>query len=324
MLSDRDLMRVQEVAGGMTRPVTIEVSGSHEQSPFADNLANVARQIAGVSGDKILWEEAEQSLLPGKPSLSIVSGFGRNIHYLAVPEGHQLEPFLTALSRLAQDPGVLMPASGTSAHVLVFVAAMCPHCPQMVRSVLSLAVEDALMTVQVVDAVQFPDLAERYKVRSTPTTIVNDTLTLVGAVSREDLATHVSVLRESGATTAVIESMIESGRAENAAELVCKEHKARAVLPIYVSPEFSRRMGAMVVLEDALEIDPRCLDPIVDDLIAVLSHEDVGLRGDTAGLLGKIGSARAIPALKTAIEDPDPDVREAAEEALALIEESRP
>ncbi len=187
MLSDQDLMRVQEVAFSMAGPVTIEVNCSGEQTPFSHNLANVARQIAGVSGQKILWAEAEEPINAQEPSLSIVSDKGRNIHYLAAPEGHQLEPFLAAVSRLAQDPGIPGPIAQTPAHLQVFVASMCPHCPQVVRSVLSLAVEDASLTVHVVDAVQFPDLAERYRVRSTPTTIVNETLTLVGAVSRVSL-----------------------------------------------------------------------------------------------------------------------------------------
>ena len=63
---------------------------------------------------------------------------------------------------------------------------------------------------------------------------------------------------------------------------------------------------------------------IVDDLIPVLSHEDAGLRGDTAGILGQIGSIKAAPALRKALQDPDADVREAVEEALALIDASEP
>ncbi len=52
----------------------------------------------------------------------------------------------------------------------------------------------------------------------------------------------------------------------------------------------------------------------------LLSQDDVALRGDTAELLGKIGNPIAIPALKKTAEDPDPDVREAAEEALEALE----
>jgi HEAT repeat protein len=80
-------------------------------------------------------------------------------------------------------------------------------------------------------------------------------------------------------------------------------------------------MGALVALEEALDKNPRILDPIVDDLTSLLFQEEAALRGDTAALLGKIGNPAAIPALRKAVEDQDPDVREAAEEALQSLEQ---
>ena len=114
--------------------------------------------------------------------------------------------------------------------------------------------------------------------------------------------------------------MIQAGRAEDAGDLLCREGKPEAIVPIYVSPEFSLRMGALVAMEEALEKDPRSLDPIVDELTELLSHQDAPLRGDTAELLGKIGNRQALPALRKAADDPDPDVRDAVEEALEALE----
>ena len=238
MLSDQDLMKVQDLARPMTRSVTIEIGGLGEEDVFTRNLVNVARQIVGVSGDKILWAESEEWVYPGKPSLSIVSGTTRNIHYLAVPEGHQLDPLMEAISRLGQEDALPGRPPSEKADMIIFVAPTCPHCPHVVRSALSLATVDASLTVSVIDALQFPDLAGRYRVRSTPTTIVNDALTLVGEVSGTDLGTHLSTLREAGTTPSVIESMIEAGRAEDAADLVCRERSARALYPSMFLPNF--------------------------------------------------------------------------------------
>jgi HEAT repeat protein len=105
--------------------------------------------------------------------------------------------------------------------------------------------------------------------------------------------------------------------------LLCCENRPDAILPIYLSKEFSVRMGALVTMDEALEMDPRILDPLVDDLVLLLSQDEVALRGDTAELLGKIGNPSAIPALKKAAEDPDPDVREAVEEALEVLEKKK-
>jgi HEAT repeat protein len=48
----------------------------------------------------------------------------------------------------------------------------------------------------------------------------------------------------------------------------------------------------------------------------MLSHKDSRIRGDIADLLGKTGDPRAIPKLEPLKADPDPDVADAAVEAI--------
>jgi thiol-disulfide isomerase/thioredoxin len=320
-------MNVQAVSSQLSTPVTIFVNpGGGDEDPFEANLLNVARQISGVSMNRIKIEEGEGSLLPGKPSLTPASGHTRNIHYFAAPEGAELAPFLDLLLWMGSDNEP--PQSDSSKaieklampyHITVLMAPTCPHCPQVVRAALSLAVRTPSIMVSIVDALKFEDLAQGYKVKSTPTTIIDDGLTLIGRLTGEELAKNLLSLGKNGSLTPILESMIKAGRAEDAAVLLCAREQPQAVLPIYLSKEFSVRMGALVALEEALERNPRILDPIVEDLMPLLFQEEVGLRGDTAELLGKIGNPAAIPALRKAAEDPDPDVREAAEEALQLL-----
>jgi HEAT repeat protein len=79
-------------------------------------------------------------------------------------------------------------------------------------------------------------------------------------------------------------------------------------------------MGALLVMEEALDRTPRILDPIVAQLTELMRSDDVGLRGDTASILGRIGTKDAVSALKMAVDDPDPDVRDAAVEALENLQ----
>lgn len=329
MLTDTDLMNVQVACERMSKPVTIFAYAPGTNSLFESNLLNIARQVSGVSQEKIGIEESGEPVLPGKPSLTLSDGRLRNIHYLAAPEGKEFGPFLEALSWLGGDEtglgvAALEPLKQLSrpVHLTVLMTEACPHCPSTIRSVLSLAVGSPLVTVSVADVLWFEDVGQRYKVKSTPTVIVNDGLTLVGQVSAQDLARKL-VEAETGSLTSVIESMMDSGRAEDAAELLCREGRPEAILPLYLSQEFSTRMAALVVMQDALERNPRALDPILTRLTDLLFVEDVGLRGDTAELLGRAGNPDATPALEKAAQDPDPDVREAAQEALELLGASR-
>ncbi len=321
-------MSVQAVSSKLSEPVTIFVNrGEGEANPFEANLVNIVRQISGVSMNRIKIEEGEESLLPGKPSLTPYREHTGNIHYFAAPEGTELPPFLDLLLWMGSESEPPQPEVTKSleilarpSHVMVLIAPTCPHCPQVVRAALSLAVRSSLITLSIVDAVQFEDLAQRYSVKSTPTTIIDDGMTLIGRLTAEELAGHLLRVAEGSSITPILESMIKAGRAEDAAGLICARKQPEAILPIYMSKEFSVRMGALVALEEVLEKNPRILDPIVAELTALLFQEEVGLRGDTAELLGKIGNPAAIPALRRAAEDPDPDVREAAEEALQILE----
>lgn len=319
-------MDVQKVADTMAENVTILANKTGVGDAFEANLVNIARQMSGVSMNRInLGEESDLHAFPGKPSLTIARADIRNIHFLAAPEGRELAPFLDAVAWLGQ--GVRGPDTPLSlmnlskpVNLLVLIAAACPHCPQVVRAALALAINQPLITVSIVDAVYFSELAEQYRVKSTPTTIINDSMTIVGQIGIEQLAARVIETIDKASLSSILDSMIKSGRAEDAAELICRENQPSAVLPIYMSKEFSARIGALVTMEEALQINPRILDDIVEDLTPLLFQEETGLRGDTAELLGKIGNPVSIPALRKAVEDPDPDVREAVQEALEVLE----
>ncbi|MFH1113872.1 MAG: thioredoxin family protein, partial [Pseudomonadota bacterium] len=318
MLTDQELMRVQAVTDKMSEDVTIMIGTAGTGSVFENNLANIARQISGVSMNRVRVEEWHERILPGKPVLSLTDGQTTNIHYVAAPEGTELAPFLEALSWLGK--GEEVPASDvvdslqelkSPVDILVLMAESCPHCPQAVSAALSLAVGHPMITVNIVDALQIADVAERYKVKSTPTIVINDGMTIVGRITRDELARRVAEAGKEESLTSVLDSMIRTGRAEDAAELMCRENRPAAVLPIYLSKEFSVRMGALLAMEEALERNPRIMDPVLGQLTDLLFQEEVALRGDTAGLLGKIGNPEAVAALRKVKEDPDPDVREA-------------
>ncbi|MEW6114754.1 MAG: HEAT repeat domain-containing protein [Thermodesulfobacteriota bacterium] len=327
MLSDNDLAQVQAATENLTRPVKLLLNSAVPEDPFQRNLFSIARQVAGVSMHRVDIDEGSESAFPSKPSITLDAGGLQNIHYFAAPEGPELAPFLDVLTWLGG--GQPIPESealrslervASPVQVLVLMAAACPHCPGVVRKVLSASVRQPLITACIVDAMEFNDLAEQYRVKSTPTIVVNEGTTLVGALSEAQVVDAITRASQGGSLTDIVESMIAAGRADDAAELICREKDPGSILPLYRSQEFAVRMGALVTFEAALELDARSLDPIVGELICLLADADVGLRGDTAELLGKIGDPSAIPALKKAAQDPDPDVREAAEEALEALQ----
>lgn len=328
LLNDNDLAKIQSVCSNVSNPVTLLVNGSALDYTGHPSLPNIAAQISGVSMNRVAFDYWDAPIFPDKPSITLAGGQQRNIHFLAMPENRELEPFLDAIAWLsgsAQPP--VRSEMEALRHIkrpvelLVFMSGFCPHCPAVVRHGLYIATIQPLVDVSIIDATLFGDLAEKYKIKSTPTVIFNEGFTHVGELSLENLVKYVTLTDSPDFTTVTLDSMIKNGRAEDAALYLCKNRASEAVLPIFKAPEFSSRMGALLVMEEALSLDPRCLDAVVEPLTELLKVDETALRGDTAELLGKIGDPSASAALQALLEtEKDPEVTEAAKEALERLE----
>ena len=75
-----------------------------------------------------------------------------------------------------------------------------------------------------------------------------------------------------------------------------------------------------MVLEEALGQDPEAIREMVPSIIELLFHEDSRIRGDMADFLGRVGDRRVVPHLERLTSDPDPDVVEAAADALEELQ----
>lgn len=107
-----------------------------------------------------------------------------------------------------------------------------------------------------------------------------------------------------------IRGLVESGQGERA-------------VPILVNRLTTKDLRQKWVAIIALGVIGPAAAPAVPSLILELKGQDKSIRGIAIGVLGKIGpsSKQAIPALKDiAANDPDPDIRKLAAEALGKIE----
>jgi len=63
---------------------------------------------------------------------------------------------------------------------------MCPYCPQQVRLVHKLAIINPNITGDMVEAMEFQELAAEYDVLGVPKTVINEELHLEGAFPKKD------------------------------------------------------------------------------------------------------------------------------------------
>jgi len=243
-----------------------------------------------------------------------------NVVYAALPTGHQFPPFLKILETLGTAGP---PISGDSAlsdpsgaELLVLISDSCPRCPLVVVAAGMLACADRSILTCIADVMQFQEFVKEYKILSVPATVLDRQIVVTGAVTAERL---MELIRSRGTPEFEVErilSLIERKNVAEAAASLASDAGRGVILDLLQAVEFSKRLSALVVVEKALEKKPDLVRAMVPSLLPMLSHEDARIRGDIADLLGKVGDPEVIPHLEPLTRDPDPDVAEAAADAI--------
>jgi thiol-disulfide isomerase/thioredoxin len=74
----------------------------------------------------------------------------------------------------------------------VFTTPTCPYCPRAVVLAHQMAMESPWVQAEMVDAVEFTELADRYDVSGVPQTTINSGLAhVVGAVPEQNLVAQI-------------------------------------------------------------------------------------------------------------------------------------
>jgi hypothetical protein len=205
--------------------------------------------------------------------------------------------------------------------ILLFISTGCPNCPHQIRSVATLTLASPRIAVEIVDANQEPEFAAQYGIRSVPTTIVDDELIMVGVISASELALRILAQQGPDGDKVIYASLVESGRFKDAAAHLWDGTAIETFGELWSKSTLEKRVNLFMVADEALKVDPECMDPLVPTLITGLNGEgplsqDEARRGDTADLLGQIAHPDARPVLEALTKDANAEVAEAAEEAL--------
>jgi len=75
--------------------------------------------------------------------------------------------------------------------VKVFVTPTCPYCPGMARAAFQMSLANPRVKAEVIQADEFPELAQRYNVRAVPLTVIEDRIAVPGAVPEKALVEQV-------------------------------------------------------------------------------------------------------------------------------------
>jgi hypothetical protein len=318
-LTLQELATVRSTLGKLEQPVIVKVNLTNTEMSarfrkFVDEVASVSENVK-----PIYLSESK----PGLPTIEIRP----NLHYLSLPSGRELQPFLQCIHTQSNRESLLTAGSLealegfiTPTKVEVLMSPACPNCPTVVGLVGQLALASAYLDTRITDVTLFPDQAISYGVRSVPTVIINEKEQLVGAVTEENLVDKITKRTPADFHPDTFERIVKEGDAGKLAHMMIGDEDVYpGALELLTDPDWSVRLGMMVVLEEVADSKPELVKRTYPYLMSLLDREEPNLRGDTAYLLGRIGDTHVLGRLEILTNDNNPEVAEAALEAVEWI-----
>lgn len=216
MLNPSLQRQVRKALESMTSPVTVAVFTDEGGDPHACEICDDTRQLveeaAFLSGGKILAttydlardaDVARRYGIDTVPAVVLLDANGKDhgIRFFGIPTGYEFATLIMDITMISngekglrRDTVEILNAIETPVNIQVFVTPTCPYCPPAVHLAHRLAFASDRVTASMVDASEFPDLADRYDVHAVPLTVINETVRLEGSMPEADVAAELRAL----------------------------------------------------------------------------------------------------------------------------------
>ena len=184
--------------GELKEKVKLIVFTQENECTYCEQNSELARDFPDLS-DKISTEVydfvrdreiAEKYGIDKIPAIAVVSAKGdTGIRYYGIPSGYEFTSLLESVRMVSTGKTSLSSATleklaalKKDVHIQVFVTPTCPYCPKAVVLAHSLAFASERIRADMVEAIEFPHLAQKHNVMGVPKSVFNGKDYLEGAV----------------------------------------------------------------------------------------------------------------------------------------------
>ena len=209
-----------------------------------------------------------------------------------------------------------------SPEALMLLGTHCPHCPSVLASLSELVKKGVISKLEVVNLEQRPEIASELGVRSVPWVKIGP-FELAGLHSTAELQSWAEQAGSEQGMTRYFEDLLGEGEVMRVLEMIANDHgllHALIGLVSDVDAKINARIGAGVVFED-YEGKPELL-ALVPELGELTRHPDPRVRSDACHYLSLTHDASVTKYIEPLLDDADDDVREVAEESMAVLKDA--
>jgi len=193
---DQDVLR-NEFADKVVNPVKMLMFTQETECQFCAETRQIVQEVAALSEhitaevyDFVADEEMVDLYGIDKIPAIVILGLDDTdygVRFYGIPSGYEFTSLIEDIIDVSKGESGLsaktkekVAAIDQPVHIQVFVTPTCPYCTQAVRLAHKLAIESSHIRGDMVEAIEFPHLANKYHIRGVPTVVINDTISFVG------------------------------------------------------------------------------------------------------------------------------------------------
>ncbi len=197
LINDKDRKQLRGEFENLARPVKLVLFVDDENCAYCTETKELLDEIASLSPKlsvetldlKTDHERATQFQIDKVPATVVMDGKDYGIRYFGIPAGYEFGSLIDDIldvskgeSGLSDKTKAALAQLTQPLHFQVFVTPTCPYCPAAVRLAHKMALESDLVRGDMIEATEFPKLAEKYEVMGVPRVVINDSRYFEGAL----------------------------------------------------------------------------------------------------------------------------------------------
>ncbi|MDH5777130.1 MAG: thioredoxin family protein [Gammaproteobacteria bacterium] len=203
--------------------------------------------------------------------------------------------------------------------IILAVSSNCPLCPAVKQTLAEMATKNEIASYELVNIQTEPSQLEKYQIRSVPWLKIGPFI-LYGVHTQSEIKHWYQTASSPEGVSDYISSMLNDGNLNNVAEML--KHSPQLIhefIPLIAADDSSInvRLGISAILEELA--GDKTIQVLKTDLPDLLKHANARVRGDAAHFISLLHDKSLIQMLEPLHHDPDPGVREIAEDAIEYL-----
>lgn len=201
LLSEKDQNYLRETFAKLENGVKMVMFTQERECEYCKETRQIVEEVAALS-DKVETEivlfepegeAAKQYGIDKIPAIALLQNGDEpkdyGIRFYGIPSGYEFSTLVEGIQMVGSGDSGLSQATKDAlakldkpVHMQVFITPTCPYCPKAVHVAHQMAMESSFVHADMVEAIEFPHLSNKYSVMGVPRTVINEDTHVEGAM----------------------------------------------------------------------------------------------------------------------------------------------